>query len=110
MPEKDISGEEAAGLFQKLCNEAGCHLWLDMEVFLFSKDLALYPRPIDGLVSDIQRFQNFETILCYQYPGLMNSPWASRKPGGEATVKLFVDYKRFLESEKETAKSGRCVR
>ncbi len=97
MPEGDISGEDAATILQKLCDEAGCHLWMDMEVFLFDPKNALYPRPVAGLLDDMKRFPNFEKILCYQYPGLMNAPDASRKPGGEDTVKLYEDYRRYLE-------------
>ncbi|HUU31855.1 MAG TPA: DUF4434 domain-containing protein [Phycisphaerae bacterium] len=97
MPEGDVTGEEAAALMQRLCDEAGAHLWMDMEAFLFGPESELYPRPINGLVSDLVRFPNFEKILCYQYPGLMNAPSASIRPGGEDTVRLYVDYQRFLE-------------
>ncbi len=101
MPDDDVSGEEAALLLQKLCDDAGTHLWMDMEAFLFGKDKELYPRPIDGLISDLMRFQNFEKILCYQFPGLFNAPWASRKPGGEATVKLYMNYQLYYNKMKE---------
>jgi hypothetical protein len=97
MSHRDLTGEEAAELLQRYCDEAGSHLWMDMEVFLFGPGGALLPRPISGLVSDAQRFPNFEKILCYQYPGLLNTPEASLKPGGEPTVKLYQDYKNFLE-------------
>ena len=93
---KDVSGEEAAELMQRLCDESGCHLWLDMDVFLFGEKDALYPRPIEGVLSDMLRFPNFEKILCYQYPGLMSAPDASIQPGGEDTVKLFNDYRGYL--------------
>ena len=73
-----------------------------MEVFDFENGVpgtldALVPRPIKGLLSDLHRFPNFEKILCYQYPGLMNSPGMSIKPGGENTVQLFLDYKKYLK-------------
>ena len=42
------------------------------------------------------RFPEFEKTLHYQFPGLMSSPCMSRRPGGEASVKLYVDYQRFL--------------
>jgi hypothetical protein len=92
-----LTGEEAATLLQALCDETGAHLWMDMEIFLFNKQGALIPRPIGGLVSDLLRFPNFEKIICYQYPGLMNAPEASIKPGGDPTVKLYRDYQRYLE-------------
>ena len=99
MPSTDLTGEQAAEKLQALCDEAGSHLWMDMEVFeFFGPDNALIPRPIAGLLSDLHRFPNFEKILCYQYPGLMNSPSMSLKPGGENTVKLYLDYKKYLDS------------
>lgn len=99
MPAGELSGEEAAAKLQTLCNEAGTHLWMDMEVFdFFGPDNALVPRPIKGLLSDLHRFPNFEKILCYQYPGLFNSPEMSIKPGGENTVKLYLEYKKYLDS------------
>jgi hypothetical protein len=97
MPEGDLSGEEAATLLRKFCDEANSQLWLDMEVFLFAEDEALYPRPIEGIVNDFGRFDNFEKILCYQYPGLMTAPWAQIKLGGQPAVDLFNDYKKFIE-------------
>jgi hypothetical protein len=34
----------------------------------------------------------------YQFPGLLNSPEMTLKPGGEPTVKLFRNYKACLDS------------
>jgi hypothetical protein len=98
MPKDDMTGEQAAALLRKLCNESDSQLWLDMEVFLFAEDQALYPRPIEGVVSDFSRFDNFEKILCYQYPGLMTPPWAQIKLGGQLAVNLFNDYKKFIKT------------
>ena len=100
MPATDLTGEQAAAKLQALCNEAGSHLWMDMEVFDFAEKNALIPRPIGGLLSDLHRFPNFEKILCYQFPGLLNSPDMSIKPGGPNTVKLYLDYKQYLDSVK----------
>jgi hypothetical protein len=109
MPATDLTGEQAANTLQQLCNEAKSHLWMDMEIFNFAEGNALYPRPISGLLSDLHRFPNFEKILCYQYTGLLNSPTASIKPGGPRTVKLYVDYKNYLDSVK-AATQGRQVK
>ncbi len=109
MPPTDLTGEQAANTLQQLCNEAKSHLWMDMEIFNFAEGNALYPRPINGLLSDLHRFPNFEKILCYQYTGLLNSPTASIKPGGPRTVKLYVDYKNYLDSIK-AATPGRQVK
>ena len=104
MPKEDYTGEEAANVLQKLCNAASTHLWMDMEVFDFAPDNALVPRPIKGLLSDLHRFPNFEKIICYQFPGLLNSPGMSIQPGGEKTVQLFLDYKKYLSDRKATEK------
>jgi len=97
MPAGDMTGQEAANLMQKFCDDAGSHLWLDMEVFLFEDGASLYPRPINQIVSDMTKFTNFEKILCYQYPGLMNPPWTQVKLGGQPAINLFNDYKKFIE-------------
>ena len=77
---------------------------MDLEVFAFEKPgNALIPREIEGLVQDLSRFRSFEKILCFQYAGLMNAPWASAKPGGEATVRLFLDYEKYLRSARGAA-------
>jgi len=96
MPARDMTGEQAAELMQRLCDQAGCHLWMDLESFVFGPGGSLLPRPIDGLVSDFTRLENFEKILHYQFPGLMSSPKMARQPGGPAGVKLFEDYLRYL--------------
>jgi len=101
MPADDFSGEEAARHLQSLCDEAEMHLWLDLETFVFHEGGGLAPRPIDGLTSDLRRFPNFEKILCYEFPGLMSAPAMSRKPGGEATVKLYEDYRRYVERRRK---------
>jgi hypothetical protein len=98
MPRGDLSGEEAARLLQRLCDECGTHLWLDTEVFVFDKQGALLPRPIEEITAELRRFSGFEKVLCYQFPGLMTAPWMSHQLGGPAAVKLFSDYKHYLES------------
>ncbi len=84
---------------QSLCDAAGTHLWMDVESFVFRNGVELHPRAIEGLISDFRRFPNFEKTLHYQFPGLMSSPEMSLKPGGEASVKLYLDYKNWLEGK-----------
>ena len=96
MPEGDITGEQSAEIWQAMCDKAGAHLWMDMEAFLFQEN-ALIPRPIAGLIQDLQRFPNFEKILCYQYSGIFNSPQARVQPGGSPTVVLYRDYLRYRQ-------------
>ena len=97
MPAGDITGEQAAELWQSMSNKAGTHLWMDMEAFLFDGK-ALVPRPIDGLMQDMQRFPNFEKILCYQYSGIFNAPDLRITPGGPATVVLYQGYLHYMQS------------
>lgn len=97
MPAGDLTGEEAATLLQSLCDEAGCHLWLDLETFVFRNGLELHPRPLDGLRSDFQRFPNFEKTLHYQFPGMMSAPEMTRQPGGAPSVRLYTDYQQYLQ-------------
>jgi len=98
MPEGDISGLEVAKLLQKLCNEAGTHLWMDMEAFDFEPDQALVPRAIEAIKKDLDLFTNFEKILCYQYQGLMTDPAEKITLGGAKAVQLFNDYKKYFST------------
>ena len=96
MPPNDYTGSEVAKVLQDYCDKAGSHLWMDLEVFLFAEKNALYPRPIDQVITDLLMFDNFEKICCYSYTGLMNADWQTAKPGGEKTVKLYNDYMKYL--------------
>jgi hypothetical protein len=96
MPPGDLTGEQAAGLWQSMCDKVGTHLWMDMEAFLFDGK-ALVPRPIDGLIRDMQRFPTFEKILCYQYSGIFNAPRSRITPGGPPTVVLYQDYLHYVQ-------------
>jgi Domain of unknown function (DUF4434) len=101
MPEGDITGEQSAAIWQAMCDKARAHLWMDMEAFLFEDNVALVPRPIAGLIQDLQRFPNFEKILCYQYPGIFNSPTTKVQPGGAPTVVLYKDYQNYLQKVRQ---------
>jgi hypothetical protein len=106
MPEGDLAGEEAATLMQSLCDEAGTHLWMDLESFVFRNGQELHPRSIEGLISDLTRFGNFEKTLHYQFPGMMSSPRMSRQPGGPNSVKLYLDYQKYLRTVSEKSKKS----
>ncbi len=107
MPEGDLTGEQAVTLLQSLCDEAGCHLWLDLETFVFRNGVELHPRPAGELIGDLRRFPNFEKILHYQFPGMMSAPQMTRQPGGPASVTLYEDYRRYLEEEQDPSTPGR---
>ncbi len=96
MPPDDWTGEDAARLLQSLCDEAGCHLWMEVETCLFRNGVELHPRPIESVANDLMRFPNFEKIMHYQFPGLMSGPGMSRQPGGPAARELYDAYARFL--------------
>lgn len=98
MPSTDLSGKEAANKLQELCDKAGAHLWMDMEMFNFAEENALVPKSFEEIINDLEQFRNFEKIICYQYPGLLNSPDMSIKPGGSVTVKLYEDYLNYYQS------------
>ena len=97
MPEGDLTGKEAADLLQTFCDDAGSHLWFDLEAFLFNPDMSLYPRPIDQIIGDLNLLDNFEKVLCYQFPGVFSDPKWNFRVGEERTVQLFNDYKEYLE-------------
>jgi hypothetical protein len=99
MPEGDLTGEDAAKRLQQLCNNSQTHLWFDLEAFLFHKEGYLYPRPINEIVHDLNLFDNFEEILCYQYPGVFNNPKMSVRIGEESTIKLYLDYKNYINNK-----------
>ncbi len=99
MPEGDLTGREAARRLQELCDRAGSHLWFDLEAFLFNEDTSLYPRDIDGIIADLTLLDNFEKVLCYQYPGVFNRPGASVRIGEPRTEKLYKDYRKYLKTK-----------
>lgn len=98
MPEGDLTGKQAVDFLQKSCDDAQAHLWLDLEAFLFNeKEGYLFPRPIREIKQDLTQFDNFEKIICYQYPGVFNDPKMSIRIGEESTIKLFQDYEKYLK-------------
>ena len=77
MPEEDLAPEQAIALMQSIADEGGAHLWLDMEIFLFKDDMALYPRPADEIFHELENCRS---------PRL---PADARRPGnGETLLRL----------------------
>lgn len=103
----DLSGVDAAALLQKIADENGAHLWMDMEAFNISKDLTLLVRDIHSLTEELQTFRSFEKILCYQYPGLFSAPDARLQPGGPETVELYRAYQTYYETCRKHLSPGR---
>lgn len=106
----DMSGEQACEWLQSLCKGSGTHLWMDLESFLMCPDNALFPRPIEGLISDFQRFTVFEKILHYSFTATMSSPRMPRQPGGAPTVKLYEDYQKYLREGADAFKVNALTR
>lgn len=104
MPEGDLTGKEAADMLQKVCDEAKAHFWFDLEVFLFNPDNSLYPRPVEEIIRDLNLFDNFEKILCYQFPGVFNDPKMSIRVGEPRTIDLFNGYMKYLKELKAKSK------
>ena len=94
MPSGDLTGQQAAAVWQAMCNKAGSHLWMDMETFVF-QGTALIPGPIGGIIQSLRHGTSFEKIICYEYSGIFNSQGSTMKPGGPPTVILYRDYQRI---------------
>jgi hypothetical protein len=95
MPEGDVTGQQAAEIYAKMCRQTHTHLWLDLEAFSF-EGKALIPRPIAGIEQDLSEFPIFEKVICYQYSGIFNAPNTRINPGGPRTVTLYEDYLEYL--------------
>lgn len=98
MPDGDVSGKEAADFLQTLCDRRKCHLWFDLEAFLFYPDGSLYPRDFEGIVNDLNLFGNFEKILCYQYPGVFCNPELHPRIGEDKAVILYERYGEYYKN------------
>lgn len=92
MPENDLTGKECADLLQSWCDEAGSHLWFDLEAFLFNPDQSLYAKPFEQIKEELLMFDNFEKIICYQYPGVFNNPSFHPQVGEDRTLELYNKY------------------
>lgn len=107
MPKGDLTGKEAADILQNFCDDAGAHLWFDLEAFLFNPDNSLYPRPIEEIIHDLTLLDNFEKVLCYQYPGVFNDPKMSRRIGEKRTIKLYQQYQKYMNDVKRMRRNNK---
>lgn len=83
---------------QAICDRAGTHLWVDMEMFDFPLDNGLVPKAIDALVREIADYDDVEQIFGYQFTGLMNTPDSPFDLGGRRSKDLYAAYARHVES------------
>lgn len=59
---------------------------------------------MEEIIRDLNLLDNFEKILCYQFPGVFNDPIMSKRIGEERTIKLFKDYQDYLKKVKKERK------
>ena len=84
---------------KRICQGAGCHFFVDMEVFAFPFDeTGLVPKPIDDLVREIRLYDDCEQIYAYEYTGHMNHPSCPHDLGGEPAKALYTNYCTYAQS------------
>ena len=98
MTPDDLTGREAAALLQGWCDEAGAHLWLDLEAFEFNPDGSLRAKPFETIRAELDSLALFEKVLCYQYPGVFNNT-ALHPRVGEDTG-LYREYAAWRKRKK----------
>lgn len=87
---------------QELCDEAGTHFWVDMEIFDYPFDkTGLVPKQYDDLLNEIKIYDDVENIFGYQYSGLMNNPEREFCLGREDTKIIFERYLRYYKHVKQ---------
>lgn len=92
--------EQTAGYYEALRrahDRAGrSALWADVELFDFEGDVyrsALLPAQIGRVEKQLESISPYvDTVLCYQYMGLMNRPGTRAFCGHPDSIKLYEDY------------------
>jgi hypothetical protein len=78
-------------------------LWADVEVFTFAGEVyksALIPAPFTRVAQQLAAISPFvDTILIYQYQGLMNPPGSRIAVGHKDSVRLYSDYRRWKDDQ-----------
>jgi len=78
----------------------GVALWADMEIFEFEGEVyksALIPAAFSRVERQIEALSPYvDTILVYQYQGMMNRPGSSSFAGHPDSTKLYSDYAAWL--------------
>ena len=105
--EKSFPDETAAyykALKQAHDRAGKAKLWADMEVFKFEGtvyDSALLPAKMARIKKQLESISPYvDEVLIYQYIGLMNKPGTTAYCGFPESIKLYDDYKKFLEENK----------
>lgn len=100
------AAEETAAYYEALRrvhDRAGrSALWADMELFDFEGDVyrsALVPADIGRVRKQLEAVSPYvDTVLCYQYMGMMNRPGTNAFCGHPDSLKLYEGYRKLLES------------
>jgi hypothetical protein len=79
-------------------------LWADIELFRFEGEVynsALLPAPFERILRQMQAVSPWvDTILGYQYLGLMNKPGSVAFAGSAASTRLYEDYVRWTRTQR----------
>jgi hypothetical protein len=77
-------------------------LWADVEIFEFEGEVyrsALLPAAFERVEQQLTAVSPYvDTVLVYQYLGMMNRPGSKVHAGHEASTRLYGDYARWLEA------------
>jgi hypothetical protein len=76
-------------------------IWADVEIFEFEGEVyksALRPASFDRVRRQLEAVSPWvDTILVYQYQGMMNKPGSAAFAGSRASTKLYTDYMNWLK-------------
>ena len=81
-------------------------IWADVEIFQYEGEVyksALLPAPFDRVRRQLEAVSPWvETILVYQYQGMMNKPGSQAFAGSPASTVLYTDYMNWLKSQRSS--------
>ncbi len=79
-------------------------LWADMEVFEFEGQVyhsALYAAEFDRIKTQLESISDYvDEVLIFQYQGMFNKPGSIAYCGRSESIKLYEDYKNWLDENK----------
>lgn len=91
-------------LYEAHQKAARSRIWADMELFYFEDKTKgnLMPADFDTrILKQMEDLSPFvDKILCYQYIGIMNPPDSKAFAGHKDSVRLYNQYKRWLDKQK----------
>ena len=79
-------------------------LWADMEIFTFEEETYrsnLIPAPFPRIQGQLTALSPYvDTVLIYQYQGMMNEPGSQAFAGHPRSTQLYTDYKAWLKENR----------